>query len=274
MILIDKEKCIGCGFCVKDCTFESMALQDGKAVFDPNMGCSKCGHCIAVCPKGAVSITDYDMNEVLEYREDTFSIPPETLLNYIKFRRTTRQFAKRDVEDEKIAQIIEAGRYTETGSNSQNVRYIVVREGKQTVKRMVLAALEKKGDDILAHPEAHPPLMHRYAKLWKRMNQEYLSGTEQKDKLLFGAPVLLFIVTEQAINGGLAAQSMELMTNALGLGNVFSGFIQRGAYKNQELKDFLRMSEAEEVVACMVLGYPQVKYYRTVPRKKPDITYR
>ena len=32
-IIIDKEKCIGCGKCVKDCVSEKLGIIDGKAQF-------------------------------------------------------------------------------------------------------------------------------------------------------------------------------------------------------------------------------------------------
>jgi hypothetical protein len=39
--------------------------------------------------------------------------------------------------------------------------------------------------------------------------------------------------------------------------------------KRSEL--FLTVNEDKEIVTCMVIGYPDVKYKRTVPRKSPDI---
>ena len=78
-------------------------------------------------PGKCVSIDEYDMKDVKDYSKDTFDIEPDQLLNFIKFRRSVRQFKKQPVEDEKILNIIEAGRFTATGSNSQNVSYTVVK---------------------------------------------------------------------------------------------------------------------------------------------------
>ena len=54
MILVDEEKCIGCGYCVRDCPVEAMSLKKKKAVVDAQT-CTECGACIRVCEQGAIS---------------------------------------------------------------------------------------------------------------------------------------------------------------------------------------------------------------------------
>ncbi|MHB8065589.1 MAG: nitroreductase family protein, partial [Ruminiclostridium sp.] len=140
MIYINKEKCIECGLCAKDCFPKNIEIVDNKTVVK-NPICMKCGHCIAVCPVNAVSIDEYNMKDVIDYNKDTFKIEPDQLLNFIKFRRSVRQFKKQPVEEEKLLNIIEAGRYTATGSNSQNVSYFVVKEEIAKLRSMALKRL-------------------------------------------------------------------------------------------------------------------------------------
>ena len=75
MIVIDREKCIGCGQCVSDCPADRLKLEEGKAVYTPE--CIQCGHCVAVCPVRAVAIPEYDMDEVEEYDAEKFHLEPE-----------------------------------------------------------------------------------------------------------------------------------------------------------------------------------------------------
>ena len=63
MFKVDREKCIACKQCIKDCPVRGISLEEGKAYIH-NEGCIKCGHCIAICPVEAVSTDDYDMSEV------------------------------------------------------------------------------------------------------------------------------------------------------------------------------------------------------------------
>lgn len=58
-IEISHDKCIGCRMCVRDCPAYNLELKDKKAVVR-SQSCLMCGHCVAICPKAAVSITGFD----------------------------------------------------------------------------------------------------------------------------------------------------------------------------------------------------------------------
>jgi nitroreductase/NAD-dependent dihydropyrimidine dehydrogenase PreA subunit len=272
MMIVDKEKCIGCGLCAKDCFPGIIRVVDNKAKIR-NLACIKCGHCIAVCPKGAISTDEYKMEDVKAYNEAEFNIEADTLLNFIKFRRSIRQFKNTDVEREKILKIIEAGRFTQTATNSQNVSYIVVKDNMEKLKEMIYESLKNKGEEILGdlNPQTMP--YKGYAQLWLKMYKEYKENPKN-DKLFFNAPALILVVSESSINASLASSNMELMTNALGLGTFFSGFFVIAAKENEEIRNFLGIHEKKEIVTCMIIGYSDVKYYRTVPRKDPLISWK
>ena len=272
MITINTEKCTGCSLCIKDCFARDISLVDGKAVAS-NKTCFKCGHCIAICPQKAVSTTEYNMNEVKAYDAESFNINADHLLNFIKFRRTIRQFKKQDVEADKLLKIIEAGRFTQTGSNAQNVSYIVVKDNLDALKAMTFDTLSAMGQYALAD-ESASPLIKRYAQMWINMSESYKQDPKQNDSLFFNAPAIILTVSSSPINASLASSNMELMTNALGLGTFFSGFFTRAAEANKAIPQFLGITGTDQIVTCMVIGYPKVKYARTVPRKPATITWK
>jgi nitroreductase/NAD-dependent dihydropyrimidine dehydrogenase PreA subunit len=273
MMKIDVEKCIGCGQCVKDCFPRDIEIIDGKARIN-NVTCMKCGHCIAVCPKDAVSTDEYNMDDVKAYNKEEFSIDSDNLLNFIKFRRTVRQFKNKEVEDEKLAKIIEAGRFTQTGSNMQDVSYIVVREGLQELKALTLESLKKSGEEFLSNLTPQTAIFKRYAEMWIKMYEDFNSNPKENDRLFFNAPAVIIVTANSDVNGALASSNMELMTNAVGLGTFFSGFFVRAAQDNQKIRDFLGIKEGKKVVTCIVIGYPNVKYSRTAPRKAAEISWK
>ncbi len=54
-VIVEKDKCIGCGACVVECPVEALDLIDGIAVVDPAK-CKDHGACIKVCPSNALSL--------------------------------------------------------------------------------------------------------------------------------------------------------------------------------------------------------------------------
>ncbi len=55
MLIVDLEKCIGCGECESACTFDAIEVKDEKAVVDLDT-CTMCGTCVDVCPEEALEI--------------------------------------------------------------------------------------------------------------------------------------------------------------------------------------------------------------------------
>lgn len=271
MFQVDVNKCIGCGLCVKDCFVKDIDFVGEKAKIK-NIRCFKCGHCIAVCPVEAVFTDDYNMSDVIEYKKDEFSINPDNLLNFIKFERTIRHFKSKDVEDDKILKIIEAGRFTQTASNAQNVNYVVVKKEIQKVRKIILETLNELGKYVLENSENL--LYKRYAKMWIKMYNDFILDPLGDDSLFFKAPVLIIVTSEHILNAGLASANMKLMIDALGLGTVFSGFFTRACENNMKIKEFLGIENNQNIVTCMVVGYPDIKYSRTVPRKEANIIWK
>ncbi len=265
---VDTDKCIGCSLCSQDCIVSDIEIVNGKSHIK-NEVCIKCGHCIAICPVRAISSDDeaeYSMDEVIEYKKDEFEITPEQMMNFMKFRRSVRLFKTDMIEEEKIQKVIEAGKYSQTGSNAQDVSYVIVKDKLQEVRKLVLETLNGMADHMIADESTQKNFLV-YAHMWKKMYKDFLEDPDGEDRLFFKAPVLVIVKANRVVNGALAASKMELMVNALGLGTYFSGFLERAVSVNPVLKKFLQIEENEKLVTAMLIGYPRVQYKRTVPRK-------
>lgn len=262
-IEIDEGRCIGCGACVGDCVGENLAVEGGVARVKGR--CILCGHCVAVCPTEAVSIPGYDMADVEPAAPANGAIDPAVLLRAIKSRRSIRDYLPRAVEPEALKMILEAGRYTATAKNAQACRFIAVQDELDELKRLVWDGI----GEALALPADERP---RWAKVYKPFLRD-MRKDSARDFLFRNAPAVLFVAAERADDAGLAAQNMELMAAALGLGALYNGYLCRAAEELPAAKAFLGAGE-KPLQVCMLLGYPAVTYPRTAPRLPGDFVVR
>ncbi|HBR34591.1 MAG TPA: ferredoxin, partial [Firmicutes bacterium] len=58
IIVIDEEKCNGCGLCVDACHEGALQLIDGKAKLISESYCDGLGDCLPECPVGAITIEE------------------------------------------------------------------------------------------------------------------------------------------------------------------------------------------------------------------------
>jgi len=254
-IKIDRDQCTGCGLCVADCLRHVLEVQNSKAVVLSD-DCLKCGHCLAVCPANAVRMKGIE-DEIMEKGESSGTLNAESLKAHLKLRRSVRQYQRKPVEREKLEKIIEAGRLTPSGSNLQNVRYIVVQNGIDELEGEIIAQYKELGQQT-GLPGG--PDMGKY-KL-------------KRGFLFHGAPAVILIVSENSTNACLASMSMELMAEALGLGTLYVGLFTRPANQNEALRKSLGLAENENIVVCLALGYPAVTYLRSAPKKPANIVWR
>ena len=260
MIIIDTDKCIGCGQCVRDCFPRYLTLADGKAQVSGDR-CLECGHCVAVCPQDAIQMAGYAHG--LAYTPEERTIAPELLAHFMQWRRSIRQFQDRPVPRELLEQVIDAGRMTPTGSNTQSPAYIVLQDELPQIRAQAVETLYRRSQDPA----------NSYRDSLARIYHDSQAG---RDTLFHGAPAVLLVLDRQAtgINGALAASRMELMANALGLGVCFVGFFVQALESDPALKELLGIPQGTRSITSLAIGYPAVTYRRTAPRKPAEVIWR
>lgn len=262
MVQIDSNICVGCGLCAADCISFNIELTEKKATIKKD--CFQCGHCVAICPAGAVSIPEYDMDDV-EKHDKEFVLEPEKVLHNIKFRRSIRDYRPGKVDQKVLEQVLQAGRYTATAKNNQDCCFVFVQKEMEQLKSMVWEYI----DNIKA-PEGErlPRDVFPYVAFNRRRKAD-----PNDDYLFRNAPVVLFITSDWELDAGLAAQNMETMAVSMGLGVLYNGFLARIADANEDLKKWLEI-EGKTIKACMLLGYPNKHYTRTAPRRKANVIWK
>ena len=267
MIYIDKKICIGCGKCVRDCFPGALTLEESTPVLEFPDRCLSCGHCIAVCPKNAVSDDALNMEEAQEISPEK---NPENLLSSMQFRRSCRHYTSEAVSEQALNMLLSAARACPTAKNLQGTRYIAVTEAISPLLDAALDGLGQVGQAQLQN--ATDPGEIRRAKnfiSWAHTRKENKSF----DPLFFHAPLLLMFVSDgDPRDAAAAAAYTELMAWHLGLGCLYSGYFTACAAASPKIKAILGLNANETVVRCLVLGHPDIKFRRTAPRKPVDLT--
>lgn len=272
-VIIDAARCIGCGACAADCPASNIELRqqegaDGAAgkrtayVWEPE-NCLFCGHCEAICPARAVWLTGFA--EEPEEVEGPVRLDPQTLLDAIRTRRSIRHFKNEAVPDEVLEKILEAGRLTQTAKNSQRQSYVVLRERLKEAEAVGVAGLRQ----VMADEAAKAAAAGKDPAAVSPLGRTQITD----DFLFFGAPAAVVVLSPSKTDGCLAAQNMALMAEACGLGVLFSGFFTDIANAAPPLREMLGIDASRQAVATLVLGWPDVRYRRTVRREPARVIW-
>ncbi len=146
------------------------------------------------------------------------------LFDVIVQRRSVRSYEDRAVEDDKLAQVLEAARLAPSAGNRQEWRFVVVRDAELRRKLMEAARGQQFVGDAPVVIAACAP--------------------EHGHVMSCGHPSFLVDVS-------IALEHIALAARALGLGTCWVG-----AFEQRLVRDALGIPDSVEVVQLMALGYP------------------
>jgi nitroreductase/NAD-dependent dihydropyrimidine dehydrogenase PreA subunit len=144
LLIVDESKCKQDGFCARDCPRAIIRLKDQESYPELVPGgeqlCLICGHCVAVCPHGAMSHTKVPYDDCAPIQKESV-INESQVVQLLRSRRSIRQFKDKPVEKQKIRRLIEIARYAPTASNTQLVKWLVFAD-RDTVKELAKLAAD------------------------------------------------------------------------------------------------------------------------------------
>jgi|WetSurMetagenome_2_1015567.scaffolds.fasta_scaffold73347_2 nitroreductase/NAD-dependent dihydropyrimidine dehydrogenase PreA subunit len=272
LLRIDETRCKRDGICARECPAGIIRLSDGgkgypELVTDGESMCIVCGHCVAVCPHGAVSHEHVGIEDSPELKKD-LEISEGQAVQFLRSRRSIRLYEERPVEREKIRRLIEVARYAPTGANMQPVEWLVIDE-KRKVRELAIGTMEwfrrLMKDDLAAAADPH---LRRLVDRWD----------EGYDSVLRGAPtVVIASAPEEAMSGlvdlTLALSYLDLYAPTIGLGTCWAGLLHGALLFSVKLREAAGLPEHHTHHYSMMVGYPKVEYYRVPERREPKITF-
>lgn len=272
MLIVDEKKCKKDGLCAAECPAAIIRLKDGdgypQLISGGEQNCLICGHCVAVCPNGALSHKLVPIEECPAIEKELI-INQEQAVQFLRSRRSVRFFKEKPVEREKIQRLIEIARYAPTAGNAQLVEWLVLTD-KDKIRELSALTVDWMRTVLKKGPKgAAPPYFPLIVMAWD-------AGY---DAVLRNAPtVIVAFAPRMATNGmvdvTLALSYFELAALPIGLGTCWAGLLEGALSASAAVREAVGLPEGHPSHYPMMVGYPKAKYYRLPERKPPKITWK
>lgn len=229
--------------------------------------CINCGHCVSVCPNGALSLASMPVYKCEPLRPGWRSVP-EAVEQLLKGRRSIRVYKDTPVRRDIIDQLIYIARYAPSGINRQPVRWVVIND-KEKVRQLAKLTIKWMHSHIKEGSKMASMLkFENMTKAWEKGN----------DRVLRGAPA---VVVAYGLKGDMMAPQaatialtyLEIAALPFGLGTCWAGYLHMAINESKELHDFLGLSGRAVALGALMIGYPKFEYVRIPARNKPHIKH-
>ncbi len=314
---IDIKKCTKCGRCFDACPTYGYTWQKDEIPVPGGYGgfeqaCFNCWNCVAVCPADAITMRgsysvlkgrykDHLTGEVTppepmggknEKSYEDFRAELTEVEHAVYSRRSNRLFKKKDVPEEMLKRIIEAGRFAPSAGNCQPYSFVVL-TNKELIKEYETKAMKSMVTvkNIYLNEKKRKPI-------WKNALfslGSYLSvnafdprpitamvKAEKNDgKIHFDAPAVIIILKNKRgvgnpdLDSGICAQNIVLAAHSLGLGTCYIGLtiesLKTPAMAGMRRK--LGIKDPFEPATSIAVGFPKGKIDGIVARNTPEISW-
>ena len=282
-IKIDLDNCTKCKECVKDCVVNLFSFDQGFLRLDDSFEevCIECGHCEAVCPVNVIRLKFHEEEE-LEHSSRREEFPQyNSFLKLVLNRRSIRRFKEKAIPKDLIEKLLKIGKYSPTGSNSENISYTVVQDiAIVTAISKHITSKVTRLVNTLEDPQGRKLLEKRLTEDEIRLAVENLPKSKRKLQMIKQGidywcwnGELIIIHGDKTVGGipantALAAANIMLAAEILGLGACSLGYLTYFINESRTIKELLKIPNNHIVGYSLTMGYPDVKYNR-IPARKP-----
>lgn len=266
LFTVDSDKCKRDGVCVAECPVRIIELKDDGSVPRPIEGagalCIDCGHCVAACPHGALSLKTQPVDACEPIRENLLPTA-EAATHFMKSRRSVRTYRRKPVKKETLEKLIDIARYAPSGHNCQPVSWLVIHDPDEA-RRLAGFVIDWMRHII----ETQPDMANSF-----HLDRVVAGWEDGRDPVLRGAPHVIVAHAPKNLPPAapactIALSHLELAAFAHGLGACWAGYFNTAANQWKPMLDALALPEGDAPFGAMMIGRPKFEYHR-IPRRKP-----
>ena len=271
LLTINQKTCNQDGICMAICPAGIKEIKDGeypKPISDADELCIRCGHCVAICPTASLSHKDIPQESCTPIAKE-LRITHEQTVQFLRSRRSIRQYKDRPVDKAALKRLIDIARYAPSGHNLQPVEWLVLGD-KTELKRLSGIVVDWMGWML----ENNPALA-----LSMHMDRTVARWDGGYDVILRDAPAVIVAhankenrVAPAACN--IALTYLELATTTMGLGACWAGYFNAAATSFTPMQEALALPKDHQAFGSMMVGYSKYRYQSMPSRKEPKITWR
>lgn len=271
-LTVDHERCNSCGLCAHECPARIIwtvdpgafpVLIDGAEDF-----CIKCGHCVAVCPLGAIAIPTMKPQDCIPIRRALLP-SSEQIEHFLKSRRSIRMYRKKLVPHDLLAKLVDIAGYAPSAHNWQPLYWLVIENPKE-VKRIAELVVDWMRAAIKDSPQL-ADLLH--------LREVVAVWDQGEDVIMWNVPHLIIAHAPRAdpsapLDAPIALTYLELAAHSQGLGACWSGYFQMAITFHPPMLEALQLPDGHIALGAMMIGYPRHKYSRIPLKNEPRIIWR
>ncbi len=285
-VTIEEELCNNCGLCEVRCPRCFSVPEDMMTAHAGEQNCNICGHCVSLCPTDAITHHKMDAANFLPV-DRKLNFDTGDFLHFLRKRRSHRHFKPKKVERKDLELLVEACRYSPTGSNRQPVELLIL-QNPDRIKRLSdmtldffiqmmdgvnaqVANLEARGEEV---PEVTRNL-HTNLLRYQGMRDARRVGL---DVIFHQAPVVVVFhasstATTPKDDCVIAAQTMSLTALTMGLESCYIGLFTNASINHAPIIEELALPPGHKVCSVLILGYPKIRFFKTVDRKPLRVSW-
>ena len=258
---IDEELCTACKLCSKVCIRDNIIVDEFAVETGSN--CFECGHCMAICKQKAITLKSFEGKEdrILDYNPREMPVEYDDLLQLLKQRRSVRWFKNKRIDKDTFDKLFEGAYYSPSAQNLQDVEFVV---------------LDEKLDDFMEH--VHDIIKVQEDEFFRiKEFGDYLKDKSTKEfhPLLWQGKQLILTFSTDKTSAVIANTRLELLAYSLGLGGFYSLFILKADEIDHEklMEFFPEIDKNKHMYSAFIIGYPKVRFRRTIPHNDIKVTY-